>query len=59
MKVKFLIRSTVADRVYEAGEIGNVAGISAEILFRKGRAERVDKAEEEKSSKTTKANKEA
>ena len=46
MKVKFLIRSTVADRVYEAGEIGNVAGISAEILFRKGRAERVDKAEE-------------
>ena len=57
MKVKFLKRSTVADRLYQAGEIGDVAGISAEILFRKGRAERVE-AKEEKSSKTTKANKE-
>ena len=54
MKVKFLRNSTVSDRLYEAGEIGDVAGLSARILIEKGRAEAVQskskKDDEDKSS---------
>ena len=61
MKVKFLRNSTVADRLYEAGEIGDVAGLSARILIEKGRAEEVQsksKKDGENKSSTAQAKEE-
>ena len=61
MKVKFLRNSTVADRLYEAGEIGDVAGLSAKILIEKGRAEAVQsksKKDDESKSLTAQAKEE-
>ncbi len=56
MKVKFLRNSTVADRLYEAGEIGDVAGLSARILIEKGRAEEVQsKSKKDDGNKSTTA----
>lgn len=61
MKVKFLRNSTVADRLYEAGEIGDVAGLSARILIEKGRAKAVQsksKKDDENKSSTAQAKEE-